>query len=117
MVTGRWKSWSARTITKVKRSQFTVATRKRLSLYFRSAAARNYGLANSMIKPWRFCAVVLSASTAFSLAADESPGPVPDVEIRGTNVRPGYPDAFALGYRLVDDSISPDGKYAVISPN
>ena len=41
-----------------------------------------------MIKPWRFCAVVLSASTAFSLAADESPAPVPDVEIHGPNVRP-----------------------------
>ncbi len=41
-----------------------------------------------MIKPWRFCAVVLSASAAFSLAADESPAPVPDVEIHGPNVRP-----------------------------
>src|SRR5438128_10445380 len=41
-----------------------------------------------MIKSWRFCAVVLSASAAFSLAADESPAPVPDVEIHGPNVRP-----------------------------
>ena len=41
-----------------------------------------------MIKPWRFYAVVLSASAAFSLAADESPAPVPDVEIHGPNVRP-----------------------------
>ena len=49
---------------------------------------RNYGLASSMIKPWRFCAVVLSASAAFSLAADEFPAPVPDVDIYGPNVRP-----------------------------
>src|SRR5438445_10810397 len=64
------------------------AIRKRLRLYFRSAATRNYGLASSMIKPWRFCAVVLPASAAFSLAADKSPAPVPDVEIHGPNVRP-----------------------------
>ena len=48
-----------------------------------------------MIKPWRFCAVVLSASAAFSLAADESPAPVPDVEIHGPNVRPEQNDAAA----------------------
>ena len=41
-----------------------------------------------MIKTWRFCAVVLSASAAFSLAADEFPALVPDVEIHGPNVRP-----------------------------
>ena len=41
-----------------------------------------------MIKPRRFCAVVLSASAAFSLAADEFPALVPDVEIHGPNVRP-----------------------------
>jgi TPR repeat protein len=41
-----------------------------------------------MIKPRRFCAVVLSASAAFSLAADEFPALVPDVEIHGLNVRP-----------------------------
>jgi len=29
-------------------------------------------------------------------------------------VRPGYPDAFAFGYKLAEDSISPDGKYGVI---
>jgi hypothetical protein len=67
-----------------------------------------------MIKPWRFCAVVLSATAAFSLAADESPTPVPGVEIRGPNARPGYPDAFALGYKIAEDSISPDGKYGII---
>ena len=53
-----------------------------------------------MIKPWRFCAVVLSASAAFSLAADEFPAPVPDVDIHGPNVRPeqNYVDAqFNLG--------------------
>jgi hypothetical protein len=61
--------------------------------------------------------VVLLAGVACLLAADESPAPVPDIEIHGPNVRPGYPDAFALGYKLADDSISPDGKYAVISPN
>src|SRR5437588_13052629 len=75
---------------------------KRLRLYFPSAAARNYGLASSMIKPWRFCAVVLSASAAFSLAADESPAHVPDVEIHGPNVRPEQNYAAAqynLGFR------------------
>ena len=41
-----------------------------------------------MIKPWRFCAVVLSASAAFSLAAVKSPAPVPDIEIHGPNVLP-----------------------------
>ncbi len=54
-----------------------------------------------MIKPWRFCAVVLSASAAFSLAADEFPAPVPDVDIHGPNVRPeqNYVDAqFNLGF-------------------
>ena len=48
-----------------------------------------------MIKPWRFCAVVLSASAAFSLAADEFPALVPDVEIHGPNVRPEQNDAAA----------------------
>jgi hypothetical protein len=70
-----------------------------------------------MVKPRRLCAVVLSASAAFSFAADESPTPVPEVEIRGPNVRPGYPDAFAMGYKLAEDSVSPDGKYGVIYCN
>jgi len=69
------------------------------------------------MKPRRLWTLVWLASAAFSSAADESPAPVPDVEIRGPNVRPGYPDAFALAYHVADDSISPDGKYAVISPN
>jgi TPR repeat protein len=54
-----------------------------------------------MIKPSRFCAVVLSASAAFSLAADEFPAPVPDVEIHEPNVRPeqNYAAAqFNLGF-------------------
>jgi hypothetical protein len=62
-------------------------------------------------------AVILVANCLVASAADESPAPAPKVEIRGPNVRPGYPDAFALGYRVADDSISPDGKYGVISPN
>ena len=70
-----------------------------------------------MMKPRRLWTFVWLASAAFSSAADESPTPGPDIEIRGRDVRPGYPDAFALGYRVADDSISPDGKYAVISPN
>jgi hypothetical protein len=61
--------------------------------------------------------VVLLAGVRCLLAADESPAPVPHIEIHGPNVRPGYPDAFPLGYKLADDSMSPDGKYAVISPN
>jgi hypothetical protein len=48
-----------------------------------------------MIKPWRFCAVVLSASAVFSLGADGTPAPVPDVEIHGPNVRPEQNDAEA----------------------
>jgi hypothetical protein len=65
----------------------------------------------------RICAWVSLAAAGLVLAADESPAPAVDVEIHGSNVRPGYPDAFALAYRVADDSISPDGKYAVISPN
>jgi hypothetical protein len=67
------------------------------------------------MKPRRLLIVVWLASAAFSLAEDESPAP--DVEIHGPNVRPGYPDAFAVGYHVADDSISPDGKYAIISPD
>jgi hypothetical protein len=51
------------------------------------------------------------------LASDESPTPVPDIEIHGPNVRPGCPDAFALGYKLAEGSVSPDGKYGVIYCN
>jgi hypothetical protein len=39
--TAKWKSSSARAITKVKRSQFTVATRKKLRLYFLFLVARD----------------------------------------------------------------------------
>jgi hypothetical protein len=70
-----------------------------------------------MMKPRRLWTFVWLASAAFSSAADESPAPVPNVEIHGPNARPGFPDAFAFGYHVADDSISPDGKYAVISPN
>jgi len=70
-----------------------------------------------MMTPPRLFTVILLASAAFSTAADEAPSPVPNVEIHGPNVRPGFPDAFAFGYHVADDSISPDGKYAVISPN
>ncbi len=70
-----------------------------------------------MMKPRRLWTFVWLASAAFSRAADESPAPVPEVEIHGPNVRPGFPDAFAFGYHVADDSISPDGEYAVISPN
>src|SRR5436190_17373415 len=66
------------------------------------------------MKPRRLWTLVWLASAAFSSAADESPAPVPDIEIHGPNIRPGYPDAFALGYKLADNSISPDGKYGVI---
>ena len=69
------------------------------------------------MKPRWLWTFVWLASAAFSSAADESPAPVPDIEIHGPNIRPGYPDAFALGYKLADNSISPDGKYAFISPN
>ena len=69
------------------------------------------------MKPRRLWTFVWLASAAFSSAADESPAPVPDIEIHGPNARPGFPDAFAFGYQFADDSISPDGKYAVISPN
>ena len=67
-----------------------------------------------MIKPWRFCAVVLSASAAFSLAADEFPALVPDVEIHGPNVRPeqNYAAAqsnlgfcYAHGPGVAEDSV------------
>jgi hypothetical protein len=70
-----------------------------------------------MMTPRRLFTVILLASAAFSTAADESPAPVPNVEILGPNARPGFPDAFAFGYHVADDSISPDGKYAVISPS
>jgi hypothetical protein len=70
-----------------------------------------------MMTPQPLFTVILLASAAFSGAADKSPTPAPEIEIHGPNVRPGYPDAFALGYKLADDSISPNGKYAVISPN
>jgi hypothetical protein len=64
--------------------------------------------------PRRLFTVILLASAAVSTAADDSPTPTPKIEIRGPNVRPGYPDAFALGYKLAEDSVSPDGKYGVI---
>jgi len=70
-----------------------------------------------MMKPRWLWTFVWFTSAAFSSAADESPAPVPDIEIHGPNVRPGFPDAFALAYKLADDSISPDGKYGLISPN
>jgi hypothetical protein len=57
---------------------------------------------------------VFVAVATFSIAADESSTPAPDVEIHGPNVRAGYPDAFALGYKLANDSISLAGKYGVI---
>ena len=34
--------------------------------------------------------------------------------VGGVSVVPGYPDAFAFGYQVADDSLSPDGKYGVI---
>jgi hypothetical protein len=34
--------------------------------------------------------------------------------VRGVAVVPGYPDAFAFGCQVADDSLSPDGKYGVI---
>jgi len=67
-----------------------------------------------MMKLQRLCTVILLASAAFSRAADESPTPAPQAEIQGANVRPGYPDAFAFGYKLAEDSVSPDGKYGLI---
>lgn len=67
--------------------------------------------------PRRLITVILLASAAFSTAADDSPTPAPKIEIRGPNVRPGYPDAFALGYKLAENSVSPDGKYGVIYCN
>jgi hypothetical protein len=70
-----------------------------------------------MMKPRRLWTFVWLASAAFSSAADESPTPVPNVEIHGPNARLGFRDAFAFGYHVADDSISPDGRYAVISPN
>jgi hypothetical protein len=69
------------------------------------------------MKPRRLWTFVWLTSAAFSSAADESPTPVPDIEIHGPNVRPGYPDAFALGYKIAENSISPDGKYGVIYAN
>ena len=69
------------------------------------------------MKPRPLWTFVWLASAAFSSAADESPAPVSDIEIHGPDARPGFPDAFAFGYRVADDSTSPDGKYAVISPN
>ena len=69
------------------------------------------------MKSRRLYVVMLLANAAFSFAADESPTPVPEVEIRGPNVRPGYPDAFALAYKLAENSVSPDGKYGVIYCN
>src|SRR5215469_2593301 len=70
-----------------------------------------------MMTPRRLITVILLASAAFSTAADDSPTPAPKIEIRGPNVRPGYPDAFALGYKLAENSVSPDGKYGVIYCN
>jgi hypothetical protein len=70
-----------------------------------------------MMTPRWLCTVILLASAACSSAADESPTPAPKIEIRGPNVRPGYPDAFALGYKLAEDSVSPDGRYGVIYCN
>ncbi|MGC1321032.1 MAG: hypothetical protein WA849_02515 [Candidatus Udaeobacter sp.] len=67
-----------------------------------------------MMKPRRLWTFVWLASAAFSSASDESPAPVPNVEIHGPNARPGFPDAFAFGYKLANDSISPDDKYGVI---
>ena len=58
--------------------------------------------------------MVLSASAAFSLAADEFPAPVPDVEIHGPNVRPeqNYAAAqsnlgfcYAHGPGVAEDSV------------
>jgi hypothetical protein len=70
-----------------------------------------------MMIPRRLFTVILLASAAFSIAAEDSPAPASKIEIRGPNVRPGYPDAFALGYRLAENSVSPDGKYGVIYCN
>ncbi len=67
-----------------------------------------------MMKPRWLWIFVWLAGAAFSSAADESPTPAPQAAIQGPNVRPGYPDAFAFGYKLAEDSASPDGKYGVI---
>src|SRR2546430_12830933 len=62
MATAKWKSWSARTITKVKRSQFIVATLKRLRLYSLSLAAHE-----SWLSSCGFAAYALFHSTASAL--------------------------------------------------
>jgi hypothetical protein len=77
---------------------------------FRVTASNNTGV----ISPIKLFGFIFIGVAAWSIAADESSTPAPDVEIHGPNVRPGYPDAFALGYEIAEDSISPDGKYGVI---
>src|SRR2546429_7431827 len=62
MATAKWKSSSARTITKVKRSQFIVATLKRLRLYSLSLAAHE-----SWLSSCGFAAYALFHSTASAL--------------------------------------------------
>jgi hypothetical protein len=54
------------------------------------------------------------AMAGLAVAADESPAPALQVEIQGPNVRPGYPDAFAFGYKFAENSVSPDGKFALV---
>ena len=47
--TAKWKLWSARIITKEKKSQFIVTTRKRLKLYFLWLAVPNTDFSPSCI--------------------------------------------------------------------
>lgn len=60
--------------------------------------------------------LALSATTCLR-AQDETWRETPQVEIRGPGVRPGMADAFALGYKLEEGSVSPDRSFGVIYPD
>jgi len=66
----------------------------------------------------RICLPVFAALCSSNVAIAET---AEDEEVRidfhGPAPRPGYPDAFQLGYILLKRMISPNNRYAVVFPN
>ncbi len=66
-------------------------------------------------KHWRLvlCGVFALGVTVTFSADNEEETPIP---FHGLDIRPGYPDAFHVGYELLPSALSPNKRYGIIYP-
>ena len=66
----------------------------------------------------RICLLLFAALYSLNVAiAETAEDEGVRIDFRGSAPRPGYPDAFQLGYVLLKRMISPNNRYALVFPN